>query len=900
MMEDIATVVSSDICRTLAFLDDYRRLTKMELAPNEEQLDDNQIKHLLESAAVLSLSSSEHHRKLAYKIAVYLLKQYKSEYPIVPFVVQLIMTRLGDLPTIHHMITSGDALDDFGYIQTYTQTDGANPSLSGTSVCIRFPEVLEKKALNQIQIADRKVLTLTDFQAEVLRLLNNKYDIIFSAPTSAGKSYVILSYLAERMQSSQSYCAIYLVPTKALVSEVQGEITRALIDLEIPTGYRVFTGAGVLNREEITNTSRKALVLTQERLQEMLADGTLSFKVDLLVVDEAQQVGHESRGIIVEDAVEELLRRDREIQKVFISPYITNLEKYAKIFAIESKVLKTTKTTKSPVAHNIFLVTFKEEEPRRYSVTSTVLLQEIEADNKERPDLTTVGVSSWESKRKFPETISSRKVWVALNMIGRDEPTLIYCNTPADCRRVGRELAAALDKEQSNYLKPSPELKEAISYLKEHVHPQYYLADFLSYGIAYHYGTMPQFVRFHIKRLFEQKNITYLACTSTLLEGVNLPAKNLVLYKPRKGIQLPMDTLSIRNLIGRAGRLNKDYYGKIYCIEKDQWEPPSNEVFDDKPEEIESSSSITLSEDQEDLVSYLRDVSFKPSSTRVKSIISMATSLLMKQMMYPNADFLSKYKQLDQKISQGQLDTIGSILVAETAKIPSAHRQMILKNRSIDPRLQYRLYQVLKQNTNRVLPPFPNTVNFYRDLQSIFLMVAEYLLRQNTAQNKSYRHFAYLANEWIGQKPYKKILDGQIRWAIIHGHFNISKRKEEVNEIIEQLDEDIETDIRFEYTRCLKCYCDIIEQILSEEGLPATYCRLLPTFLEAGTSDERILFLIGAGLSRNVAIEIFAAVRDLPSWKTVAETAYWLQQNKPMIKQRLHPVLYREAERIID
>lgn len=898
-MEDIATLVSSDICRTLAFLGDYQQLTKRELAPNDRRLDDDQIKHLLESAAVLSLSTSEDHRKLAYKIAVYLLNQYKSDYPIVPFVVQLIMTRLGDLPTIHHMITSGDALDDFGYIQTYTQTDGANPGLSDTSLYIRFPEVLEKKTLNQIQIAERKVLTLTDFQAEVLRLLNNKYDIIFSAPTSAGKSYVILSYLAERMLSSKSYCAIYLVPTKALVSDVQAEITRALTELEIPSGYRVFTGAGVLNREEIANTSRKALVLTQERLQEMLAEGTLSFKVDLLIVDEAQQVGHESRGIIVEDAVEELIRKDPETQKVVISPYVMNLEKFAKIFAIESKMLKTTKTTKSPVGHNIFLVTFKEEEPRHHSVTLTILLQEIQPDNKERPDLNTIDLFSWESEKRFPETISSRKVWVTLNMIGRDEPTLIYCNIPADCRRIGKELAAALEQEQNNYPQPSPELKEAISYLKEHVHPQYYLADFLSYGIAYHYGAMPQFVRFHIKRLFEQKYITYLACTSTLLEGVNLPAKNLVLYKPRKGIQLPMDTLSIRNLIGRAGRLNKEYYGKIYCIEKDEWEPPSNEVFDDKPEEIESSSSITLSEDEGDLVSYLRDVFFKPSSTRAKSIISMATSLLMKQLMYPNVNFLSKYRGLNEKISQGELDTISSILVAETAKIPSAQRQMILKNRSIDPRLQYRLYQKLKQNNKRVLPPFPNTVNFYRDLELIFQIVAEWLLRQNTTQNRSYRHFAFLANQWIGQKPYKKILDEQIRWAMIHGHFNFSKRKEAINEIIEQLDEDIETEIRFEYTRCLKCYCDVIEQILSEEGLPVSYCRLLPTYLETGASDERILFLIGAGLSRNVAIEIFAAFGDIPVWKTVAETVDWLQHNKPIMKQKLHPVLYREAERII-
>src|SRR3989442_6272081 len=111
----------------------------------------------------------------------------------------------------------------------------------------------------------------------------------------------------------------------------------------------------------------------------------------------------------------------------------------------------------------------------------------------------------------------------------------------------------------------------------------------------------PQFIRFFVKDLFEKKKIATLCCTSTLLEGVNLPAKNLVMYKPRAGGLLT--TLSTRNLVGRAGRLQKDYYGKIYCIEDDEWTQDKT-PFNDELESISSSSEDILLNRVDMLVHY--------------------------------------------------------------------------------------------------------------------------------------------------------------------------------------------------------------------------------------------------------------------------------------------------------
>ena len=127
-------------------------------------------------------------------------------------------------------------------------------------------------------------------------------------------------------------------------------------------------------------------------------------------------------------------------------------------------------------------------------------------------------------------------------------------------------------------------------------------------------------------------------------------------------------------------------------------------------------------------------------------------------------------------------------------------------------------------------------------------------------------------------------------------------RKREINKIIENLDKAIEDAIRFDYTRGLKCYCDLIGGILAEEGIHLDYCQNLPLYLESGASDENVLYLIGAGLSRNVAIEISEIIRssgELPVWTAVRAALEWLKQNKSHLKSLIHPVLYEEVERLV-
>lgn len=95
------------------------------------------------------------------------------------------------------------------------------------------------------------------------------------------------------------------------------------------------------------------------------------------------------------------------------------------------------------------------------------------------------------------------------------------------------------------------ELIELSKDIKEEVHGYYYLTNLDACGIAYHIGYLPSSIRQRIEDLFKDGKITALFCTSTLLEGVNLPADNLFITDYHNGLRdmRPIDFRSIQTAL---------------------------------------------------------------------------------------------------------------------------------------------------------------------------------------------------------------------------------------------------------------------------------------------------------------------------------------------------------------
>ena len=426
----VSTVISESIARRPEFADDYIELNKVELSRNaQEPLDELRIKRLLESSAIFSLSRDDKHRKIAYKIGIFLLRQQAAQYDTIPFVVQLVLARLGDLPSIQHMVKSEQFADYFHY---FTPED-AESSQMLERWYLQFPEVLGKKIYNQATFGNA-TLSFTDFQSTILGSLQGRRDVVFSAPTSAGKSFLIMNYIGQQLATTTRFCAVYIVPTKALMAEVQASTSDSAkrMGLTAPE-FVVLSSPSVLNIAEIQDIPKKVLVLTQERLQEMLAN-RMDIKVDLLILDEAQKIEDADRGIVIEDAVRELIEHNPSMQKVVISPYVRNLAKFSQIFDVPKDRLVTSTTSRSPVGQAVLFVKFsKKKEGRGTNVLISTYLPEIEK---------TVQLEALTTLKGLPIPSYARKAWVAKYVVTGDDPTLIYCNRPSDSRNVGRQLVA--------------------------------------------------------------------------------------------------------------------------------------------------------------------------------------------------------------------------------------------------------------------------------------------------------------------------------------------------------------------------------------------------------------------------------------------------------------------------
>lgn len=126
------------------------------------------------------------------------------------------------------------------------------------------------------------------WQREAIAALAGGGDVIVSAPTGAGKTYIFESLVTGRKFPSPGRQAVYTVPTRALANEKWREWKRL--------GWKVGIATGDLSED----TDAPVLVATLETQRERFLAGK---GPQLLVIDEYQMIGDRHRGLNYELAV---------------------------------------------------------------------------------------------------------------------------------------------------------------------------------------------------------------------------------------------------------------------------------------------------------------------------------------------------------------------------------------------------------------------------------------------------------------------------------------------------------------------------------------------------------------------------------------------------------------------
>ncbi len=140
-------------------------------------------------------------------------------------------------------------------------------------------------------------------------------------------------------------------------------------------------------------------------------------------------------------------------------------------------------------------------------------------------------------------------------------PTLIFCKSINQLYDVANILTPLNPKKSIQSLSPL-----LANWLATEYHPNWTLVSSLESGIGLHYGALPRSITQEIVRLFNEGELNFLLCTSTLIEGVNTAAKNMVIYE-NKIAKNDIDYFTYNNIVGRAGRMFKHFVGNVYIFD---------------------------------------------------------------------------------------------------------------------------------------------------------------------------------------------------------------------------------------------------------------------------------------------------------------------------------------------
>lgn len=372
-------------------------------------------------------------------------------------------------------------------------------------------------------------------QKDIFDNLDTKY-FSYSGPTSMGKTFVVQTYIENQIKDGVKKNYAIIVPTKALINEIKNTFINSLREELRIKNYRVITSAGDLLLQQKHNL---IMVMTPERLLYTLLDNA-DIKIDFLFVDEAQKaIEKNERNTYYIKLVSYVARRFPDAKIILSSPNIPNPEIFLSMVPnIKLNDIHKISSKYSPVCQFKFYIDFDTNKSSKISVYNDYTKEFIEIEN---------------NSDRFNNLLD------VINKIGKNGQNLVYCSS----RQKVLDYAIAYARELP--VLNNDDLINLSNDIKNEVHKNCYLADLVLKGVAYHVGYLPASIRLRLERSFESGLIKTIFCTSTLVEGINLPADNLFVTSYRNG-KKNMDEVEFRNLIGRVGRIKYNLYGNVFII----------------------------------------------------------------------------------------------------------------------------------------------------------------------------------------------------------------------------------------------------------------------------------------------------------------------------------------------
>lgn len=625
-------------------------------------------------------------------------------------------------------------------IDTDYDHDKKQYSLSG-SIFNQFSVTLHQLE-HEIFISDHSYL-LTGFQKRTWDKMRQVKLLGISAPTSAGKSFLVLLKGIE-MLLQRGGSIIYIVPTLSLVSQVALDFHQKLKEFRLDQ-YRVST-----TYCDQDDTENRIYVLTQEKAISAFSQNDRPFtNVRLLVVDEIQNIERvadeeDQRAKTLYDTLIEFRYACKPDLTILSGPRIDGLKALGiEIFEEESS--DEEKSKDSPVASFTYSISKSGD---RYHLNQHSDI----ADGPSAIRIDTFPIKGY-GKSQYQEDFFEYLSCFISNL-GKHSRNIIFSPTSDQARKTAVSLAQNVDGDCND-----PVVKSLVDYIRETVHPDYDLCKTIPKRFAYHHGKMPMHVRSVVERAIRDKLIDNVACTTTLMQGVNLPAQNVIVRNPdlaikkRDGGKPKLTDYEIANLRGRAGRLLKDFIGRTFILEEDAFEREEEtmELFPEAEKELHSGYGDTYKKHKEQIDKCLETNTAPNEDTKEFSfLLTYIRQIVLKH----RTNAWTRLKAVGIRLDGKQIHNIETGLTQ--LKVPF---EICYKNRYWDP---IDLNKMYIERERYSLPTNTSTYNIADKLEALLWEMhsnyPSYYDRYFNKHTRLIKTAAIAASDWMKEKPLRSML----------------------------------------------------------------------------------------------------------------------------------------------
>lgn len=385
------------------------------------------------------------------------------------------------------------------------------------------------------------------YQQEILnQFLTDKTNRYFlSATTSFGKTFLVYEII--RKLKYKNVALIF--PTIALLSE---NYEKLISDSQ----YNYFSNFSIHTLSDVPMLGDQNLfIYTPERYLSFI-DKHRNFSLDFVFIDEIYKIDNEylidsenkenERDIAYRIALHEILPKTSDI--LLVGPYIEFPEE---------------KNNNINQSFNIFLKEnrFKVIDFNKYEIVSKKIISLTNGLNKITEELEITIKSTDKSNEKVCSIIAS--------ILYIQENALLYTSGPAKAEKTINNLLKLSSFQKNNH--KSKRLQRFILHLEKNYNLRdkenntWILIKALKNKIGIHHGHIPKYIQKEIVDLFNEGSLNVLISTTTITEGVNTSAKNLVVLSAYKG-KKTLKSFDAKNIVGRAGRFLHHYSGRVLIL----------------------------------------------------------------------------------------------------------------------------------------------------------------------------------------------------------------------------------------------------------------------------------------------------------------------------------------------